>query len=226
MNSLANEGLEVLKKNNLTKTDFKFKQNSFINVFKKVLDKNYKWDARLLKSVDNIDEWYTKGDDQEIINRIKTAYPELNAIIKKLIECKSTEGAYSYSAQAAYNYIYQLGILGEILHQIRLYRDKHDVILIPDTTHLIHKIKDQYRENQKIQRTATFSRPNTKLALIRENVINSLRNRVHHLVLNYKATPIYEFEISNFETGSGKITKIYDSVKRSDPNNSQKVEES
>ena len=140
MNSLANQGLEVLKKYNLTTTDFKNKSKSFINVFKKVLIKEYDWNAGLLKSVDNIDEWYTKGDDQEIIIRIKTAYPELNAIIKKLIECKSTEGAFSYSAQAAYNYIYQLGILGEILHQIRLYRDKHDVILIPDTTHLIHKI--------------------------------------------------------------------------------------
>jgi hypothetical protein len=92
-------------------------------------------------------------------------------------------------------------------------------------SHLIHKIKDQYRENQQIQRTATFSRPNSKLAFIRDNAINSLRNRIHHLVLEYQAIPVYEFEISNFETGSGRVTKIYDSVKRSDPYAKKDVEE-
>jgi hypothetical protein len=91
-------------------------------------------------------------------------------------------------------------------------------------SHLISKIRDQYRENQKIQRTATFSRPNTKLANIRENAINSIRNRIHHLALKYKAKPIYELQISNFETGSGRVTKIYNSVKRSDPYKDQDTE--
>ncbi|MBU6197307.1 MAG: type V CRISPR-associated protein Cas12d [Cyanobacteria bacterium REEB446] len=92
-------------------------------------------------------------------------------------------------------------------------------------SHLVRKIKDHYRENQKIQRSATFSRPNSKLALIRENAIGSLRNRLHHLVVKYQAKPIYEWQISNFETKSNRVTKIYNSVKRSDPYHKSAVED-
>ena len=96
--------------------------------------------------------------------------------------------------------------------------EEKDEIKILDSgfihSHLISKIRDQFSENQKIQRASSFARPSNKLGLIRENAIGTLRNRIHHLVCKYEALPVYEYQISNFETGSGRVTKIYNSVKQ------------
>lgn len=80
----------------------------------------------------------------------------------------------------------------------------------------LRKIKDRAEEIKDTQVTGTFTVPSTKLARVRENAITSLRNQVHDLVIKHDAKPIYEYSISNFETGSNKTTKIYRSVKVSD----------
>jgi len=80
----------------------------------------------------------------------------------------------------------------------------------------LRKIKDRANEIKDLQMKGTFSVPYTKLARVREQAITSIRNKVHDLVLKHGAKPIYEFSISNFETGSNKTTKIYRSVKTSD----------
>jgi hypothetical protein len=80
----------------------------------------------------------------------------------------------------------------------------------------LRRIKDKAQDIKDTQVKGTFSIPNTKLARVREQAITNLRNRVHDLVVKYKAKPIYERSISNFETGSNKTTKIYASVKKTD----------
>jgi hypothetical protein len=80
----------------------------------------------------------------------------------------------------------------------------------------VRKIRDRVNELRKRQMTGTFAIPDTAVARVRENAIHTLRNRIHDLVLRYKAKPIYEFEVSAFEVGSGRVRKIYHSVKRSD----------
>ena len=80
----------------------------------------------------------------------------------------------------------------------------------------LRKIRDHYHEIQKRQKTGVFGEMNTTLARVREQAIHSLRNRVHDIAVRYNASPVYEYSISNFETGSGRVTKIYRSVKKSD----------
>ncbi len=81
---------------------------------------------------------------------------------------------------------------------------------------LTHKVREfvQTLKNRQIQ--GTFSIPSTKLERIRQNAITSLRNQVHDIAMRYNAIPIYEFDISNFETGSNRVKVIYNSVKRAD----------
>ena len=80
----------------------------------------------------------------------------------------------------------------------------------------LRKIKEGVREIKENQKAGTFSVPNTKLKRVRDNAITTLRNRIHDLVLKHNARPVYEKEVSAFESGSGKVSKVYDSVKRSD----------
>jgi hypothetical protein len=80
----------------------------------------------------------------------------------------------------------------------------------------LRKIRDRVDEIKDTQIKGTFGIPSTKLARIRKHTITTLRNKVHDLLLKYNAKVIYEYSISNFETGSQRVTKIYRSIKVSD----------
>lgn len=82
----------------------------------------------------------------------------------------------------------------------------------------IGKIKDYFAEIQQKSRLGAYEEDDTTIAKIRENAIGKLRNVIHSILTDNPdgASLIYEDAISNFETGSGKTTKIYNSVKRAD----------
>lgn len=80
----------------------------------------------------------------------------------------------------------------------------------------LRKIAESVKKLGDEKRAGTFSVPNTKLKRQRDYAITSLRNKIHNLVVTSDARPLYEKEVSGFESGSGKISKIYHSIKRSD----------
>ena len=61
------------------------------------------------------------------------------------------------------------------------------------------------KKNKLQQLTGTFSITSSKVDRVRENAIHELRYQIHDIVTRYHAKPVYEYSISNFETGSGKI---------------------
>lgn len=85
----------------------------------------------------------------------------------------------------------------------------------------LRKIKDRFEDLKMNSRTGTFNQASTKLADVRENAINSINNEVNYLTLTYKAKPVFEWQISAFETGGNKVSKIYNSIKK--PNVSPKI---
>jgi hypothetical protein len=80
----------------------------------------------------------------------------------------------------------------------------------------IGNIKDKFSEIQQKARQGAFDEEDTIVARVRENAIGHLRNRIHIVVTQEKSSSVYEDSITNFETGSGRTTKIYNSVKRAD----------
>ena len=66
------------------------------------------------------------------------------------------------------------------------------------------------------QQKGTFAISNTKLERLRENAYTSIRNKIHNIAIRENAIPVYEREVSNFETGSSKVTAVYESIKRGD----------
>ena len=83
----------------------------------------------------------------------------------------------------------------------------------------IRKIQDKFNEVQQKARQGVFLEASTALAELRENAIGYLRNKLHNKLIDYGAQIIYEANISGFEVGVGRVTKIYDSVKRADVGN-------
>ena len=77
-------------------------------------------------------------------------------------------------------------------------------------------IKESIKENKKRQKAGTFSIPNTYTKRLRDQAITSIRNQLHSIVVHQRARPVYEWQVSGFESGSGKVAKIYHSVKRAD----------
>lgn len=80
----------------------------------------------------------------------------------------------------------------------------------------LRKIRYGISSNKIKQQIGTFSNPQTYIKALRRQAITSIRNQVHALTLQTQAIPVYEYSISNFETKSGKISKIYNSVKLAD----------
>lgn len=80
----------------------------------------------------------------------------------------------------------------------------------------IAKIKDKFSEIQQKSKQGIFNREDTTVSRVRENAVGVLRNKLHWILTQKTASSIYESSISNFETGSGRTVKIYNSVKRAD----------
>ena len=86
--------------------------------------------------------------------------------------------------------------------------------MIQHPQHLKLKTAVSGLKNQ--QRRGTFGMPSTYIERLRESLIGTYRNQLHALALQYGATLVFEYSVSAFETGSNRINKVYDSVKRSD----------
>lgn len=80
----------------------------------------------------------------------------------------------------------------------------------------VANIKDKYSEIQKRSKLGVFDESDTIVSIVRENAIGALRNKVHVITVKMGSSIVYEDSISNFETGSGRTTKIYNSIKRAD----------
>ncbi len=80
----------------------------------------------------------------------------------------------------------------------------------------LRKIRDGITENKERQAGGTFAMPSRYIERLRHDAITALRNQIHDIAVRHNARIVYEDSISNFETGSGRVTKVYNSVKRAD----------
>ncbi len=78
------------------------------------------------------------------------------------------------------------------------------------------KLKYAVKSLRDNQVRSTFNAPNSLVARIRESLVGSYRNQLEDLAMKSNARLSFEFEVSNFETGSSRISKIYSSIKRGD----------
>jgi hypothetical protein len=75
-------------------------------------------------------------------------------------------------------------------------------------------LKQDVKNLRNAQVNATFTSPDTKIARVRESLIGSYRNQLEDLSMQHRARLSFEYEVSAFETGGAKISKVYNSIKR------------
>lgn len=90
---------------------------------------------------DNLDTWYTAKTDTATKTKIEEAYGELNNCVNDVIIHYANTRAYQ-TAKEINRYFFALGILGDVDKKIREYAAENNIMLISDTTELLHRIID------------------------------------------------------------------------------------
>jgi hypothetical protein len=80
----------------------------------------------------------------------------------------------------------------------------------------IAAIQDNFASIQARAKKGVFNASSNTVAQVRENAIGAVRNQIHDILTQETASVVYEYSISNFETGGGRVTRVYNSVKRAD----------
>lgn len=81
---------------------------------------------------------------------------------------------------------------------------------------LLDSLRKQVYSWKDSQSIGSFYSADTKIARLREHATGQIRNKIHQLAMEYKARPVYESEVDNFEAGADKIKRLYKTLKRSD----------
>ncbi len=92
------------------------------------------------KSLNGIENWYKKNEEESIINSIEKIYEKILVQIKQYFEIFNTESENYYSAMSLINTFHSYGILNDIASLLPEYRDENNILLISDTTLLLKKI--------------------------------------------------------------------------------------
>lgn len=96
--------------------------------------------ATFIKLADDITNWYTKTTPQDIRSRIEDCYTDgLNDCVSDIIGHYADMVIYQ-TAYEINRYFFALGILGDVDKKIRQYASENNIMLISDTTELLHKI--------------------------------------------------------------------------------------
>lgn len=138
---IAEKALNLMNRHGLVPEDFK---NTSKSPFKRFVDwANGEIKAptdTFLKLADDITNWYTKTSPQDVKSKIEECYSEgLNDCVIDIIahyrDSKNYQTAFEIN-----RYFFALGILGDVDKKIRQYASENNIMLISDTTELLHKI--------------------------------------------------------------------------------------
>lgn len=138
---LGEKGLAVMDQYGLQPSDFKGGSRSAMFFFQKLANGEMKEPtATFCSFADNPEGCYTKTTPAATQQIIACAMDDgLNDCIKAVLALFADLTAY-YTAKEITRYYYTLGILTDIAKQIAAYREEKNILLIADTTELLHKI--------------------------------------------------------------------------------------
>ena len=146
--SVEKEVREIGKKGMSVMREFGLQPSDFIQGSRSPLLLFQRWEAGEMKEptatfrslADNVEKWYAKKSDASVQAIIGTAFDNgLNDCVKRGIARFDNLVDY-YTAKEIVRYYYTLGILTDISREIAAYREEKNVMLIADTTELLHKV--------------------------------------------------------------------------------------
>lgn len=138
---IGEKALNIMHRGDLRPDDFKGSGRSpFISFLRWATGEVKEPTDSFKKLSDNIENWYTKTTPSEIKVKIESAYADgLNKCINDIISLYENTSVYQ-TAYEINKYFFALGILGDVDKKVREYASENNVMLISDTTELLHKI--------------------------------------------------------------------------------------
>ena len=138
---IGEAGLSVLSRYNLQPSDFIKKSTSPIFFFERLANGAMKEPSNtFINLADNPESCYAKTETPAMKNTIEEAFHNgLNDCIKQVIHFFDHLTDY-YTAKEISRHYYTLGILTDILHHIRAWREENNRLLISDANELLDKV--------------------------------------------------------------------------------------
>ncbi len=146
LRNIGRKGLQIIAELGLQLSDFSGGKRSFVNYFKYCaeLDKKAnKPTATLLKSIDEVEEWYTKKTPSELKDQINSAYNNgLNDLLKEAITLFDGDYTrYNTAIQIIQN-LHALGVVSILISKIREIGKERNTMLLSEGNQILHKIID------------------------------------------------------------------------------------
>jgi ATP-dependent exoDNAse (exonuclease V) beta subunit len=147
MRNFGVRGANILKEANLSPDDFSGKSKSFASRFQKILNGDLSLsNSTFIKASNGTEFWFSKSvekDSPGLLNRGKKAEElHLLKLLNNIIEFENTYFKDYSTAQAISNNLYALGLMSDIQRSIREVTTENGVLLISETTELLHNIID------------------------------------------------------------------------------------
>jgi ATP-dependent exoDNAse (exonuclease V) beta subunit len=141
LKKLASRAKKILEDNWLSPKEIKGGANSPLHRLDKWIDGDMEPPTNTFKGLaDNLDAYFTKTMDNATKVRIQGAYEAgLNECVVRIVKLFD-DMTYYYTAKEIIRFYYALGILSDIADKIAEYRTENNIMLISDTTELLHKV--------------------------------------------------------------------------------------
>lgn len=137
---LAAQALEIFQVEGIDPANLKGKSRSPLNNLSKIADGDLSKISSLEKLIDQPEEWFQKGCDNN-------AYAELNPVISKLVNAYK-DGLSAYVLALAFNKnLYYLRLMQEMANLLKEYRNESPNLLISDAQTLLKGITDDADDN-------------------------------------------------------------------------------
>lgn len=143
LNELGNQGIELIEQHGLSLSDFAYGKSSFVRHFARLstyVGGEMKIGSRVLQAQDNLEKWYSKKANEDIIARIESIYEHLNDLLRESLKYWEEQKTAFISAELVSKNLYTLGILKVIESKLREYRDENDMVLISDQNQFINQV--------------------------------------------------------------------------------------
>ncbi len=140
MMKIGEEGLKVMKLNNLEVDDFSYKTAGVANYFYRMINGDtYEPKSRVLNALDNVEAWYNKTSKKKELITIAVENGLMQSLNEAVDYYDENYEQYESAKQVIANF-YTLGILVDITRKLAEYKAENNVMLISDTTLFLKEI--------------------------------------------------------------------------------------
>lgn len=141
MADIGRKGIALMTRHGLKPESFKYGKTSFASYFPKLTEGKYEPGARVLKAVDNLDDWSTKTTESAVKNAIDVVYDEgLNSLLKEALQYYKDEFPKVESANAVLPNLYTLGVLTDLASKVKEISLEKNILILSDTAQLLNKV--------------------------------------------------------------------------------------